>query len=172
MGKERGRLQGRMEQGTGSSACWEEDEQGRALKKFLGAIPGSCCRCCVEARPWEESAELLLGHGRKIAGPDAIEATGARVPWLDLAAKEEEIAERGFSCWFPWPASCSMGAERHGEEKLGSLLAAVETREEEGARWPWSSCWAPWKGEQRCCTTGGGRRAWGAREGCWWRLKI
>jgi hypothetical protein len=100
-----------------------------------------------------------------------MEAAGARVPWLDLAAKEEEIAERGFSCWFPWPASCSMGAERHGEEKLGSLLDAVETREEEGARWPWSSCWAPWKGEQRCCTAGGGRRAWGGREGCWWRLK-
>jgi hypothetical protein len=146
--------------GTGSSACWEEDEQGGRWKIFwapsMGAAAAALCRSSA--------------MGQKQQGQTSWKPQGAQAPWLDLAAKEEERAERGFSCWFPWPASCSMGAERHGEEKLGSLLAAMETREEEGARWPWSSCWAPWKGEQRCCTAGGGRRAWGGREGCW-RLK-
>jgi hypothetical protein len=67
-------------------------------------------------------------RGKK-TGSVGVEGGGA--PWLDLAAKEEERAERGFSCWFPWPASCCMGTKRHGEEE--DRAAARQRRE--------TACW-------------------------------
>ena len=86
-----------------------------------------------------EEKLLLTGLGKKEQGRRAkglktgsagVEGGGA--PWLDLAAKEEERAERGFSCWFPWPASCCMGAEHHGKEKPSSLPAAVQNQRRDG----------------------------------------
>jgi hypothetical protein len=75
-----------------------------------GAIHGSYCRCYVEARPWEESAELLLGHGRKTAGPDAMEAAGARVPW-QASSRGKKGEGRGLHPW----SSCSYGKEQREE---------------------------------------------------------
>jgi hypothetical protein len=106
-------LQGRRTEGAGNQ----------------GAIHGSYCRCCVEARPWEESAELLLGHGRKTAGPDAMEAAGARVPW-QASSRGKKGEGRGRR-----PAPMEFLLLRQGTEGGGSYAGrGAEHRE---LRTPW-----------------------------------
>jgi hypothetical protein len=105
----------------------EEEGAMRALRVLLqgrqtegagnqGTIHGSCCRCYVEARPWEESAELLLGHGRKTAGPDAMEAAGARVPWQ---ASSRGRRERGAACTHKVPAPTTRNRGRRELRRKG-----------------------------------------------------
>jgi hypothetical protein len=101
-----------------------------SLLEFSGRPPWELLPLlCVEARPWEESAELLLGHGRKTAGPDAM---GGEEP----AARKEALCAR-----------IGKTGGRDVGENGGALASCCWRKKEQGA---------PRREEQRDAMAAGG----------------
>ena len=110
-----------------------------------------------EPRPWgeltcsssdpEKCPALGAWGGGCCAGcrPEVRCARESSQPWI---MQGQRRARRELGRRDRWPdhrlrRSCTHGA------------AYPELAEQKRGGWPWSSCWAPWKGEQRCCTAEG-----------------
>jgi hypothetical protein len=79
-------------------------------------------------RPLQGGGARAHGAG-KGAGREVLRREVRRVAGGEQGhhGRGEAELERGFSCWFPWPASYCMGAECHGEEE--DRAAARQGRE-------------------------------------------